>query len=277
MTPLFRKSVQNDTMSEITTPATKGEDKPLDRYFRILEVVSAFPSGIGLAQIAEIVGLPKPTVHRLLRGLLESRVLETSPAGPLLYVTGTRVRRLLYTSAGADWIENVTRVVLGEVAEQTRQTCFIAKFEDLKVRSVAMVTPNNPASGYVVPGKLLSLHAASSAKAILAFQDPPLVRRILPYPLPRLTDKTIVDLDEFFAELVAIRHGAVAVCEGEDYEGFGGLAYPVHLPDVGVIFSVALTGGIASLLGDKRAKHEQILKLVAQRIAVALSAASDQK
>lgn len=261
---------------EITTPA-KAEDKPLDRYFRILEVVSAFPSGIGLAQIAEIVGLPKPTVHRLLRGLLESRVLETSPAGPLLYVTGSRVRRLLYTSAGADWIENVTRVVLGEVAEQTGQTCFVAKFEDLKVRSVAMVTPNNPASGYVVPGRLLSLHAASSAKAILAFQDPVLVRRLLPYPLPRLTDKTIVDSEVLFEQLEAIRHGAVAVCWGEDYEGFGGLAYPIHLPDVGVIFSVALTGGIASLLGDKRAEHEHVLKLGAQRIAVALSAGSAQR
>ncbi|MGU7771665.1 IclR family transcriptional regulator [Burkholderia sp. MR1-5-21] len=264
-------------MSDTTTQTEKVEDKPLDRYFRILEVVSAFPSGIGLAQISEIAGLPKPTVHRLLRGLLDSRVLEPSPAGPLLYVTGSRVRRLLYTSADADWIENVTRAVLAEVAERTGQTCFVAKFEDLKVRSVAMVTPDNPASGYVVPGRLLALHAASSAKAILAFQDPALVRRILPYPLPRLTDKTIVDLDTLFAELAAIRQGGVSVCDGEDYQGFGGLAYPIHLPDVGVIFSVAVTGGVASLLGDKRDEHEQILKIAAQRISVALSARLEHK
>lgn len=262
--------------TKLSAPSSKGDDKPLDRYFRILEVVSAFPSGIGLAQIAEIVGLPKTTAHRLLRGLLESEVLETSPAAPLLYVTGIRIRRLLYTSAGADWIEKLTRVVLGEVAEQTGHTCFVAKFEDLKVRSVAMVTPNDPASGYVVPGRLLALHAGSSAKAILAFQEPAIIRRILPYPLPRLTDKTITDPEALFAEFARIREGAVAVCDGEDYQGFGGLALPIHLPDVGVIFSVALTGGIASLLGEKREEHERILRLAAQRLTVAMSAAAQR-
>jgi IclR helix-turn-helix domain len=129
------------------------EDKPLDRYFRILEVVSAYPSGIGLSQIAEIVYLPKTTVHRLLRGLLDSSVIETNPIAPQLFVTGARVRKLLYSSASADWIEAVTNIVLGEVAEQTGHTCYIAKLEDFKVRSVAMVTPNDPSSGYVVPGK----------------------------------------------------------------------------------------------------------------------------
>lgn len=95
--------------------------------------------------------------------------------------------------------------MLGEVAEQTGETCYIARFEDLKERCVAMVTPNNPSSGYVVPGRHLALHAASSAKAILAFQAPALVRSIVPYPLPRLTDKTIVDMDALLAEFDAIR------------------------------------------------------------------------
>ncbi|WP_250536424.1 IclR family transcriptional regulator C-terminal domain-containing protein [Caballeronia sp. AZ10_KS36] len=259
-----------------TARASKSEDKPLDRYFRILEVVCAFPSGIGLAQVSEIVGLPKTTVHRLLRGLLESEVLETSPASPLLYIPGSRVRRLLYSSAGADWVEKLTRVVLGEVAEQTGQTCFVAKFEDLKIRSVAMVTPNDPASGYVVPGRQLAMHAAASAKAILAFQEPALVRRLLPYPLPRLTDKTITDTDALLAEFSRIRDGAFAVCNGEDYEGFGGLALPIHLPDVGVIFSVALTGGISSLLGERREEHQRTLALAAKRLTVAMSAGAEK-
>lgn len=260
-------------MSDIEK-GSKAEGKPLDRYFRILEVVSAFPSGIGLAQISEIVALPKPTVHRLLRGLLESRVLETSPSGPLQYVTGSRVRRLLYMSASADWVENVTRVVLTDMAERTGQTSFIAKFEDLKVRSVAMVTPDSPASVYVVPGRQLVPHGASSSKAILAFQDPTVVRSILPYPLPRVTENTIINIDELFDQLAAIRGGAVAVCNGEDYQGFAGLAYPIHLPDVGVIFSVALAGVVDSLLGEKRAEYEQILKQGARRVTVALAAGS---
>lgn len=167
--------------------------------------------------------------------------------------------------------------MLGDIAEQTGQTCFVAKFEDLKVRSVAMVTPNNPASGYVVPGRQLAMHAASSAKAILAFQEPALVRRLLPYPLPQLTNKTITDTDVLLAEFARVREGAFAVCNGEDYEGFGGLALPIHLPDVGVIFSVALTGGISSLLGERREEHERTLKVAAQRLTVAMSTWTDKR
>lgn len=277
---MWPQTFRNDTRKTMPEPSiqpAKADEKPLERYFRILEVVSAFPSGIGLGQIADIVDLPKPTVHRLLKGLGESRLLASHPTAPQLYVTGARILRLLYTSAGADWIETVTRSVLGDIAGQTGQTCYIAKFEDLKIRSVAMVTPDNPSSGYVVPGRHLTIHCASSAKAILAFQDPALVRRILPYPLPRLTDKTITDVEDLFAEFTAIREGAPAICDGEDYQGFGGLAYPVHLPEVGVIFSLALTGGVASLLGEKRAGYEQVLKAGAQRIAVALAAGSAQQ
>lgn len=258
-------------MSDTPATLTKHDDKPLDRYFRILEVVSAFPSGISLPQIADVVGLPKTTVHRLLRGLTESAAIETSPLAPHLFSLGPRLKKLLYTGADTDWVQSVTEVVLREVAEQTGQTCYVAKFEDLKVRSVAMVTPNNPSSGYVVPGRQLALHAASSAKAILAFQDPSLVRRILPYPLPALTERTITDIDVLFAEFEKIRAGGVAICNGEDYQGFGGLAYPVSLPDVGVIFSVALTGGVDSLLGERRGEHESLLKDGARRISVALS------
>ena len=87
-----------------------------------------------------------------------------------------------------------------------------------------------------------------------------------------MTDKTITDVEDLFAEFAAIQHGAVATCDGEDYQGFGGLAYPVHLPEVGVIFSLALTGGVASLLGGKRADYEHTLKTGAQRVAVALAA-----
>jgi DNA-binding IclR family transcriptional regulator len=57
------------------------EQTPLDRYLRIIELVAAFPAGIGIAQLTEISGLPKTTVHRLLRGLSRAGAEHKSSTG----------------------------------------------------------------------------------------------------------------------------------------------------------------------------------------------------
>ncbi|HZQ60817.1 MAG TPA: IclR family transcriptional regulator C-terminal domain-containing protein, partial [Casimicrobiaceae bacterium] len=138
--------------------------------------------------------------------------------------------------------------------------------------SVALVAPDNPVRGYVVPGRTLALHAASASKAILAFNDPSFVRGILPFPLPELTPHTITSVDALMRELELVRKTGLAVCDAEDYEGFAGLACPVPLPGVGVIFSVGLTGTVGMLTSSDRPTYEAKLKLFAPRLAAAIQA-----
>src|SRR5215213_1307868 len=74
----------------------KQGDKPLERYIRILEVVSGFSNGISLGPIAEMLGLPKATAHRLISGLVETGMLEQVDRGVLCYQAGPRFASLLY-------------------------------------------------------------------------------------------------------------------------------------------------------------------------------------
>jgi len=247
------------------------EQTPLDRYLRIIELVAAFPAGIGIAQLTEISGLPKTTVHRLLRGLSRAGAAQTTSTG--LYCVGPRILqiiRVLCAGATDDWIQDVTQPLLRELAEDTGLACFLAKFEELKVRSVALIAPDNPARGYVVPGRTLALHAASASKAILAFNDPAFVRGILPFPLPALTSHTITDVESLMEELRVVQKTGLAVCNAEDYEGFAGLACPVPLPGVGVIFSVGLTGTLGMLTSPDRPSYEAKLKMFAPRLGAAI-------
>jgi len=223
--------------------------------------------------MTEITGLPKTSMHRLLQTLVKAGALQASTSPPTLYSVGPRIRhvlQLLCVGPTDDWIQDVTQPLLRELAEQTGLACFLAKFEDLKVRSVALIAPDNPVRGYVVPGRTLALHAASTAKAILAFNDPTFVRGILPFPLPKLTSQTITDIDALMEELALVRKTGIAICNAEDYEGFAGLACPVPLPSVGVIFSVGLTGTIEMLTSPDRPTYEAKLKTFAPRIGIAI-------
>lgn len=246
-------------------------DTPLDRYFRVLEAVSNFPHGITLVQMVDVLGLPKTTVHRLIRGLVASGALTalTPRYGP--YVLGSRFLNILYSGMPDNWVDWLARPILKELAERTSETCFIARLSDLSIHSVAMVTPeNNDVRSYVVPGRKLAPHGASCAKAILAFQPESIVKAILPSPLPAITDNTKTRIKDVLKEYEEIRQTNVAYCIGEDIPGFAGIASPIHVPSVGVKYSVAVTGTIDDLIVKNKKKYTTMVKSVSERLAAAM-------
>jgi DNA-binding IclR family transcriptional regulator len=248
--------------------AVKKSDTPLQRYVRLLEVVSGFPAGITLAQLVGVLGLPKTTVHRLLRGLTEVGMLSAAQSGR--YRLGPRCLGMLHAGASDDWIQGVTQPLLRELADETGETCYIARLMDRRVRSVAIATPENAVRGYVVPGRELWPHAAASAKAILAFQSGDVVAAALAGELPRLTDRTETDPAALLEELAAIRRSGIATCIGEDIDGFAGIACPIPVDGVPVTYSLAIAGTIESLIERNRAKYEILLRPLSRRIAAAM-------
>jgi DNA-binding IclR family transcriptional regulator len=248
--------------------AVKKPGTPLQRYFRLLEVVAGFPAGITLAQLVGQLGLPKTTVHRLLRGLTEVGMLTDAPGGT--YRLGPRLLSMLYTGASGDWIQGLTQPLLRELAEETGETCYIARLVDRRIQSVAIVTPENAVRGYVVPGRELWPHAAASAKAILAFQSDAVIAAVLASGLPRFTNRTQTDRTALLKELAAIRQSGIASCIGEDVDGFAGIACPIPIDGVEVIYGLAITGTIDSLIERNRARYESLLVPLARRIAAAM-------
>ena len=246
------------------------QETPLERYFRVLEMVGNFPRGITLSQLVSVLGLPKTTVHRILRNLTAAGALATFDQHSGSYRLGRRVLSMLYAGAPDSWIERLALPLLKELADQTGETCFIARLGDLRIHSVAFVTPENTVRGYVVPGRELWPHAAASAKAILAFQDDPIIRAALAPVLPKLTDHTKTRLGDVLREFAEIRRTGIAYCVSEDFQGFAGIACPVHIDNIGVIYSVAITGTVDSLIEQNRTAYERLLRPITERIAAAM-------
>jgi DNA-binding IclR family transcriptional regulator len=112
---------------------------------------------------------------------------------------------------------------------------------------VAWATPNDGLRGFVVPGHTLAPHVAASARAILAFQPQTLVDKALTAPLPRLTVKTKTKRKDIDKDYLAVREKGYATCWDEMEVGIGAIAVPIHLPDLGVIYSLGTAGLIDRL------------------------------
>lgn len=246
-------------------------EKPLERYVRLLEVISGFPEGISPSATAEMLDLPKATAYRLIRGLAEVGLVEMTAPPSATCRLGERLQRLLFAGASDEWLKSVAHPILTELSEDMGEAVFLARLGGATIRSVEMVAPNNRLRAYIVPGQTITAHSGASAKAILAFQPPEVIDRMLTPPLPRFTALTKTDPEELKQELAQIRRTGVAHCVGEDVDGFGAIAVPIVVPGQEVQLSIAITGTIPSLIEGKAEAATARLRDVAGKIGLLLA------
>ena len=215
---------------------------PLDRYIRVLELLSAYPSGLTLNEICKLLELPKGTSHRILKTMQELELLSNPPANPLTYILGRRFRRLALSSIQPDWLKAVAGPYLRELTNETNETSFIAKLEGSEVRSVVMEAPESPWLGFVLPGRAMQPHASASAKVILAYQDTDVITKALSVPLEKLTEKTQTNKNDIKQEYQVIKERGYSTCFGELAEGLGAIAVPIPTRTSEIIYSLAITG-----------------------------------
>jgi len=245
----------------------RGGDKPLERYVRLLEVISGFPQGISPSTIAEMLSLPKATAYRLIRSLADVGLVEINTPPSAACRLGDRLERLLFAGVKDSWLKIMARPILEDLAEKTEETCFMARFGGGRVRSVDMVAPDTRLRAYVMPGHDLSLHAGASAKAILAFLPQHTQDALLQLPRQTFTAATKTNPDELKAEWATVRETRIAYCIGEDVEGFGGIATPIIVDGADVQHSLCVTGTIHALFEKKRDLIEAQLLESAEKLS----------
>lgn len=221
---------------------------PLERYMRILELLAGFPDGLTLSEIAAMLGLPKPSGHRLLKSMLDCNLVETRKGGATTYMVGGRMRRLIYASAKDAWMDSVVRPDLRKLVLDTGETAYLTKLENGMVRSIITEAPDTPWRGYVLPGSQMHVYSAATAKAIAAYQDHETIARLLAQPLTQSTSRTKTSDAEVLEELALVTERGYATCLGEIDEGLAAVGVPLMLGRGEVIFSLGVVGPINRMM-----------------------------
>ncbi|KUO60161.1 MAG: hypothetical protein APF80_16655 [Alphaproteobacteria bacterium BRH_c36] len=240
--------------------------------FRSLNLISAIArAGRPLAppELAVILDLPKPTVHRICVNLESEGYLAREPGGrkfgigPRLFSLGLAVVR--------SGLSAERHAILKKLVDDIGETCnFTAPVRD-EVYYLDRVEARWPLRLYLEPGSRVPMHCTSSGKLFLADMSPVRRKRILSLTgMPALTTNTITTLDDLEEELKTISETGYSVDRQEFLMGLVAIAVPIRNARNTVIAALACHGPIGRFSLERAIEELPRLRAAASQIEMTI-------
>lgn len=203
--------------------------KSLDKALKVLECFSPSQPELGIAQIAETLGLYKGNVHNIVSTLEQMGYLEQNPQNKK-YRLGMKLLNFTYTINSNLRYQNFVYDVISEIAAELSCRVYFAVPLDNKVfylNNAHYPTKFNVTPYRIIIGETAPMYCTSLGKAMLAFLSPDEQRVVLDLPREKFTRNTIVEEDKLLEELEKIRSIGYAVDDSEHEIGIKCLGVPV--------------------------------------------------
>lgn len=240
--------------------------KSADRTLDVLEALGRSSTRRTLGELSRDLGIPKSSLHAILRTMEQRGWIETDVTGHLF---GLGVRSLLIGAAYLDSDYRVVQLqgVLNWLSEQTGETVHLGRLDGPDIVYLAKRESSHPLRLFSAIGRRLPAHATALGKAILSTRTAEL-DALLTWPLRRLTAGTIVDRDALLAELRETEARGYAVDNEENTEGIRCFAIPVRTQNE-VVDALSLSIPIARLTPERTSEVVAILQASRERITEA--------
>ncbi len=231
----------------------------------LLEAFSIERPELTLAQIAEISGHPKTTLHTIL-ATLESRG----------YITRVGSRYALGTSgiglSQAAWVNVEIRdraaPELRRLADEVGESVYLTVPEGDRILYIYAIESPHRLEARSAIGDHAYYHSTSVGKALLAHMDPDERDRILDNTgLPRCTENTITDRDAFESELELTRERGYAIDAMEGVPDTYCLGAPLFAAGGTVVASCSISGNTPAVVTTRRDELVPVLVGVADAIS----------
>ncbi|HWM39027.1 MAG TPA: IclR family transcriptional regulator [Streptomyces sp.] len=239
--------------------------KSADRVLAILDLV-ADRGPVRFTDVTAELGLPRSSAHGLLATLAARGYLEFDEETKR-YGLGLSAWRLSRAYSGHSDLERHARPLMEELAAESGETVQLARLEGIHNVYVAIAHSPRPMKLVSHVGSRLHAHATGVGKMLLAGLAPEEARRRLSaQELPRLTDRTVTDVDELMDVLETVRKAGHAEDREEYVEGCRCVAVPV-LGRGGTAVAAMSVSMPAFRCDDERARaHLALLRSTAQRL-----------
>lgn len=228
---------------KLASPA--GADNPESatlRAFTVLEHIAAAEEPPTLEELTRAIGLPKPTIFRILRllargGLVQREVHEKR------YRVGERAAALALDVQMQSPRRRERRAILSRLVDAIGETCNFTMLDGTDVVYLERVETSANVRLHMKTGSRVPLHCTASGKLLLSELPLTQVRRLLgPGPLARYTQRTIVSMSALERELFKIRASGVGTDNGEYLVDSVCLAVAVRDPRARMCAAVAVHG-----------------------------------
>jgi DNA-binding IclR family transcriptional regulator len=221
-----------------------------DRLLRILEAFEPRERDISLGDLADRVGLPKSSVHRLLCTLVAHGFVDRDPV-TRRYTLGIRLFELGSAAIHERGLYGAAQPLLEELSRSTGQTCHLAVLSGTEAVYVYKVDgPANITMSSRVGGRA-PCHATSIGKVLIAWAPDELVADVRAQPMRAFTPQTITSVAAFDAELARVRAQGYALDLEEYSEGLHCAAAAVRDQTGRVTSALGIAGPRARFEGER--------------------------
>ena len=178
-------------MANDMTNTAKGQIPTNLRLLVMLEEVARAGSPVSPATLADALGLPKPTVHRLLATAEQEGFLQRDVDGRS-FGPGHRMRHLAANTLSSQRVRSERLLIMKKLAEDVGETCNLAAPGRYGMIYIDRVETHWPLRIQLPVGTQVPFHCTASGKMYLSsLRNDRLERLFTSLPLKARTDKTI--------------------------------------------------------------------------------------
>lgn len=224
----------------------------VERAAAILRLLASGPRQLGVVELARAMGLPKGTLHGILRTLVHVGFVEQDETtgkyrlgGTLLHLGSSYLDVNELRARSLNWAD--------ALAGRSMESAWIGTLHEGCVLVVHHVFRPDDSLQVLQVGTLLPGHATALGKALLAY-DP--YGEAITGPLERFTGRTLVTVADLEEELEAIRARGWAAEIEEFVEGEVAIAAPIRDGRGMTVGAIGVRGAVERLAEDGAPRME---------------------
>jgi DNA-binding IclR family transcriptional regulator len=257
-------------MDSINGGSDHGRVQSLDRALDILEALAGAGRGIGIVDLSARVGLHASTAHRLLATLV-ARGYARQSSRSQRYSLGTRVLQLGRSFHDRSDLRQEAHRYLQQLTAMSEETANLVMRDGDEVVYIDQVQSPHLVRMFAEIGRRVPLHSTAGGKAILAYWDPPEVRRLIAdRGLPGKTSHTITAQEDLERALAEVRRSGFAIDDQEQEEGVRCVAGPVRDQTGEVVAALSLSGPTTRMTRNRIAELGPLVVTICGDLSIAL-------
>lgn len=197
------------------------------RLLYLIEQIAREGAPMAPSALSTALGLPKPTIHRLLATAEDEGFLQRDLDGRS-YGPGARMRKMSANTLSSQRVRTERLFVLKRLAESVGETCNLAAPGRYGMVYLDRVETHWPLRIQLPVGTQVPFHCTASGKMYLSsLRSDKLQRLLQSMPLEKMTERSIVDPEQLLAEVTKTRVRGYATDDQEFMDGMSAIAVPI--------------------------------------------------
>ncbi|GGK22188.1 IclR family transcriptional regulator [Caldalkalibacillus thermarum] len=243
----------------------------VDRALTLLEYLADEPEGLGVTELSNRMDLPKSTIHRFLKTLLERQYIRQNPKTGqyqlglrLLYLSGSLMDQLDVRKVALPYLEALCKA--------TNEVIHLCVRDGDEAVYVEKVEGDNTIRMYSKVGNRVLMHCTAVGKVLLSeLLEDEIAAIMARTGMPAKTKQTITDLKTLLTELAKVRSQGFAIDNVEHEEGIRCIGAPIRNYEGEIVAAFSISGPTFRMT-EERVKTElsSIIKHYALLISNAL-------